>query len=98
MEQAGTWCAPTCTISLSLCTSITSFNRFGLQTPFDDCNEREAPMQSPRDPEDSYQLIVTRRNASELLLLQGGSGCTLPRGAVRPRQRVAEALVAGMNV
>ena len=51
-------------------------------------------MQSPHSPGDSYRLIVTRRNASEILLSQDGSGWTLPRVGIRPRQRVAEQLVS----
>jgi len=51
-------------------------------------------MQSPHNPGDSYRLVVTRRNASEILFLQGGSAWTLPRVAIQPRQRVAEQLVS----
>ena len=51
-------------------------------------------MQSPQDQRDSYRLIVTRRNASEVFLLQDGSRLALPRVAIQPRQRVAEQLVS----
>jgi len=51
-------------------------------------------MQSPQDQRDSYRLIVTRRNASEIFLLQDGSRLALPRVAIQPRQRVAEQLVS----
>jgi hypothetical protein len=54
-------------------------------------------MESIHDPGDSYRLIVTRRNGSEILLSQDGSGWTLPRVAIRPRQRVAEQLVAELD-
>jgi len=54
-------------------------------------------MQSPRDPGDSYRLIVTRRSASEILLSQEGSGWTLPRVGIQPRQRVAEQLVSELH-
>ncbi len=42
-------------------------------------------------------MIITRRNASEILVSQDGSGWTLPRLAIRPRQRVAEQLVSELN-
>ena len=42
-------------------------------------------------------MIITRRNASEILVSQEGSGWTLPRVAIRPRQRVAEQLVSELN-
>ena len=51
-------------------------------------------MQSLHDPGDCYRLIVTRRNASEILLSQDGSRWTLPRVVIRPRQRIAEQLVS----
>src|SRR5437879_12563144 len=54
-------------------------------------------MQSLHGPGDSYRLIVTRRNASEILLSQEGSGWTLPRVGIRPRQRVAEQLVSELH-
>ncbi len=54
-------------------------------------------MRSPEDPKDTYRLIVTRRNASEILLSQDGSAWTLPWVAIRPRQRVAEQLVSELN-
>jgi hypothetical protein len=54
-------------------------------------------MESPHASVDSYRLIVTRRNASEILLLQAGSGWALPRVAIRPGQRVAEQLVSEMR-
>jgi hypothetical protein len=41
---------------------------------------------------DTYRLIVTRRNASELLLVPGGSDWLLPRVEILPRRRVAEQL------
>jgi hypothetical protein len=54
-------------------------------------------MQSPQVPKDTYRMIITRRNASEILVSQDGSGWTLPRVAIRPRQRVAEQLVSELN-
>src|SRR6266853_1891510 len=93
MEQAGTWCAPTCTISLKTFASTTYFSPFGLWTSFDDSNEREASMQPPQYPGEIYRLIVTRRNACEILISQDGSSWTLPQIAIRPRERVAEQLV-----
>jgi hypothetical protein len=54
-------------------------------------------MQSIHDPGDSYRLIVTRRNASEILLSQDRPSLTLPRVTIRPRQRVAEQLVSELS-
>jgi len=54
-------------------------------------------MQSLSVSGESYRLIVTRRNASEILLLQDGSAWTLPRVAIRPRQRVAEQLMSQVS-
>ena len=42
----------------------------------------------------TYRLMITRRNASEILLLSNGSGWILPRVDVDPEQRVAEQLTA----
>ena len=41
---------------------------------------------------DSYRLIVTRRNASEVLLLTEGSAWSLPSVEIHPRQRIAAQL------
>ena len=54
-------------------------------------------MESLLVAEDRYRLIVTRRNASEILLSQDGSGWTVPLVAIRPRQRVAEQLVSEVS-
>jgi hypothetical protein len=54
-------------------------------------------MESLDDPVDSYRLIVTRRNASEILVSQEGFRWALPRVALRPRERVAEQLVSELN-
>ncbi len=43
----------------------------------------------------TYGLIITRRNAAELLVVPSGSGWGLPEVAVRPDQRLAEQLTAG---
>jgi hypothetical protein len=51
-------------------------------------------MESLHDTVDSYQLIVTRRNASEILLSPNGSGWALPRVEIHQQQRVAEQLTA----
>src|SRR5260370_33788391 len=97
MGPAGKWFVSMCSSSSRRCTSIRLSNMFDPLTAFDDLNAREARMQSLRDSTDSYRLIVTRRNASEILLSQDGSGWTLPRVAIRPRQRLAEQLVSGVN-
>jgi hypothetical protein len=44
-----------------------------------------------------YRLIVIRRDASEILLLEDGAGCCLPSVAIPPRQRVALHLTAEVN-
>lgn len=49
-------------------------------------------MESPRAEIDTYRLIITRRNASEILLLPNGSGLTVPRVEIHPHQRIAEQL------
>ena len=54
-------------------------------------------MDSHRGTGDSYRLIVTRRNASEILLLPNGSGWALPQVEIRPQQRVAEQLTAEVS-
>jgi hypothetical protein len=54
----------------------------------------EVGMKSPQDPNDTYRLIITRRNASEILASQDGFDWTLPCVAIWPRQRVAEQLVS----
>jgi phosphotransferase family enzyme len=51
-------------------------------------------MPSPHKADDSYRLIVIRRNASEILLSPNGSGWALPRVDIRQQQRVAEQLTA----
>src|SRR5260370_34200911 len=58
----------------------------------DELNEEEALMESLQGTGDSYRLIVTRRNASEILLLQNGSGWALPRVEIQKQQRGAEQL------
>ena len=54
-------------------------------------------MESPHASGDSYRVIVTRRNASEILLSQDGSRWTLPRVVIRPQQRIAEQLVSEVS-
>src|SRR5690242_21245593 len=54
-------------------------------------------MQPPQDPGEIYRLIVTRRNAGEILFSQEGFCWTLPQIAIRPRQRVAEQLVPNIS-
>jgi len=51
-------------------------------------------MESLQGTGDSYRLLVTRRNASEILLLQNGSGWVLPRVEIQRQQRVAEQLAS----
>src|SRR5260370_36974576 len=97
MGPAGKWFVSMCSNSSRRCTSITLFNLFDPLTALDDLNAREARMQSLGDSRDSYRVIGTRRNASEILLSQGGSGWTPPRVAIPPRQKLAEQLVAGGN-
>ena len=42
--------------------------------------------------QESYRLIVTRREATELLLSANGSSYCLPKASVRPRERLADQL------
>jgi hypothetical protein len=51
-------------------------------------------LKSPTKSASSCSLIITRRNASEILLLPIGSGWCLPRIDVDPEQRLAEQLTA----
>src|SRR6267378_1939339 len=94
MGQAGKWCAPMCAISSRHCTNTTSFSPFDPLTLLDELSEEEALMESLHRTGDSYRLIFTRRNASEILLLQNGSGWTLPRVEIQQQQRVAEQLAS----
>jgi len=49
-------------------------------------------MESPRAETNTYRLIVTRRNASEILLVPNGSGWAIPRADIHPYQRLAQQL------
>jgi hypothetical protein len=51
-------------------------------------------MELLRQALDTYRLIVTRREATEILLLPSGAGWVLPRVEIRPQERVAEQLTA----
>jgi len=51
-------------------------------------------MESLREAANTHRLIVTRRNASEILLVTAGSGWALPRVEIHPHERVAEQLTA----
>src|SRR5216683_2691675 len=55
-------------------------------------------MESLHGTGDSYRLIVTRRNASEILLLQNGHGWALPRLEIQQQQRVAEQLASEVGM
>jgi len=54
-------------------------------------------MESPRAETNTYRLIVTRRNASEILLLANDSGWALPQVQIHPNQRLAEQLTGEVN-
>ena len=54
-------------------------------------------MKSLGDAGETYRLIVTRRDASEVLLLPNGSGWTIPRVEVHPQERLAEQLTAELK-
>lgn len=45
-------------------------------------------------PASTYLLVITRRNASEILLVSGGFGWSLPRADADREQRLAEQLTA----
>lgn len=51
-------------------------------------------MESLRDAVNTYRLIVTRRDATEILLLPMGAGWGLPRVEIHPHERLAEQLTA----
>lgn len=46
------------------------------------------------DATETYRLIITRRNATEILLSPNGTGWTFPRVEIRKQQRIAEQLTA----
>ena len=54
-------------------------------------------MESPRAETNTYHLIVTRRDASEILLLPNGSGWAMPRVEIRAHQRLAEQLTGEVS-
>ena len=49
-------------------------------------------MKSLLELTDTYRVILTRRNASEILVLPNGPGSALPRLEIHRHQRVAEQL------
>ena len=53
-------------------------------------------MESLRETGDRYRLIVTRRNASEILLLPSGTGWALPQVEIHPQQRIVEQLTTSV--
>lgn len=54
-------------------------------------------MESPNEAAITYRLLVTRRNASEILLLPNGSGWITPRVEIHAHKRVAEQLTAKVS-
>jgi hypothetical protein len=54
-------------------------------------------MESLHETCESYRLIVTRRDASEILLSPNGSDWALPRVDIRQQQRVAEQLASEVS-
>lgn len=51
-------------------------------------------MPSHHEATETYRLIITRRDATEILLLPNGTALALPRVEIRKHQRVAEQLTA----
>lgn len=51
-------------------------------------------MPPPPDAIETYRLIITRRNVTEILLSQNGKDWRLPRVDIRKNQRIAEQLTA----
>ncbi len=49
-------------------------------------------MESANETAIAYRLIVTRRNASEILLIPNGTAWVLPRVEIHPKRRLAEEL------
>lgn len=54
-------------------------------------------MESPRAETNTYGVIVTRRNASEILLWRSGSGLAMPGVEILPQQRLAEQLTGEVS-
>ena len=54
-------------------------------------------MEALHEARESYRLIVTRRNASEILLSPNGSDWALPRVEIHQQQRVAEQLASEIS-
>jgi len=54
-------------------------------------------MESLHETCESYRLIVTRRDASEILLSPNGPDWALPRVEIHPQQRVAEQLASEIS-
>jgi hypothetical protein len=51
-------------------------------------------MATHHDATETYRLVITRRDATEILLLPNGADWTLPRVEIRTQQRIAEQLTA----
>ena len=51
-------------------------------------------MATHHDATETYRLIITRRDATEILLLPNGTDWTLPRVEIHTQQRIAEQLTA----
>jgi Phosphotransferase enzyme family len=51
-------------------------------------------MATDHDATETYRLIITRRDATEILLLPNGTEWTLPRVEIHRQQRIAEQLTA----
>ena len=54
-------------------------------------------MQPTLHPADTYLLVLTRRDATELLLVREGRGWALPRVDVQPHQRIAPQLTSATS-
>src|SRR5208283_2833314 len=102
MKSAGTTrcretrCTRTFSISLRLCRSTTSWPCDPLTSHEDSTVERRL-MESLHETCESYRLIVTRRDASEILLSPNGPDWALPRVEIHQQRRVAEQLVSEIS-
>src|SRR5690348_11585706 len=76
------------------CRSTTSCSPLGRPTPCRGFQQDGISMGSLEQPADSYRLIITRRNASEILLFTAGRKWILPLVEIERHQRVAEQLMA----
>src|ERR1700734_862323 len=85
--------ASTFSVSSGPCRS-TTFSRFLDRIDFLTAREKKLMDSAHSTARDNYRLIVTRSNASEILLWNHGSAWCLPSVEIPQGQRIAEQLCA----